>query len=133
MTVERVIENDLQRLYNHWFILESNNQWHVLEDFVPRMKIFYLHRISRIKDEKQVEITSYRRKIRENSQLRFSFMILSRHYLSVIRKLERECAKLEQLERELQEQAEALQERIEVNYEMQSMIRLFENQITAGG
>ena len=133
MTIEWILESDLQRLYNHWLILESNNRWHVLEDFVPRMKRFYLHHISRIKDEKQAKMTSYRKKVQENSQLRFSFMILSRHYLSMIRKLEQECAKLEQLERELQDQADIMQERIEVNFEMQSMIRLFENQITASG
>ena len=51
-------------------------------------------------------------------------MILSRHYLSMVRKLEQECAKLEQLERELLDQAEALRERIEVNFDMQSMIQL---------
>ena len=124
MTIEWILESDLQRLYNHWFILESNNRWHVLEDFVPRMKRFYLHHISGIEGEKQAEITSYRKKVQENSQVRFSFMILSRHYLCMIRKLEEECVKLEQLERELQEQAEALQERIELNYEMQSMIQL---------
>ena len=51
----------------------------------------------------------------------------------MIRNLERDSAKLEQLAKELQEQADIMRERIELNNEMQSMIRLFENQLSASG
>ena len=105
----------------------------MLEDLVPRLTGYYLQNIRRVKNEMQAKIAHHRRKIRENSQSRFSFMTSSSSRLTTIRSLEQDSVKLEQLERELQEQADVMQERIELNYEMQSMIRLFENQLTASG
>ena len=127
VTVESVIANDLQRLYNYWSSLDSNNQWHELGDSVPQLRRFYLFHIGRIKEEKQAEITSYRRKIRENSQNWFSYMRSSRHYLPMIRNLEQDCAKLEQFEREVQQHADFMQDRVELNFEMQVVHQLLEN------
>ena len=73
---------------------------------------------------KLVEITSYRRKIRENSQKWFSYMRSPRHHLSMIRSLEQDCEKLEEFEREVQQHADFMQERIEMNFEMQVMQQL---------
>ena len=76
---------------------------------------------------KLVEITSYRRKIRENSQKWFSYIRSPRQNLSMIRSLEQDCEKLEEFEREVQQHADFMQERIEMNFEMQVMQQLLEN------